>query len=116
MKQLKHAAHDLGTALLIGLGGAAILFVVLLLVGTAVNGFQLRSGLVVVRGGLLVTGALGLFICAGLLIRPQKGEKVSESPSWRRRFHALGLLPVTAVVALVLIAVASVLDYWLYFT
>ena len=116
MKRAGNVLHDFGLALLAGAVGGAVLLIVLLLVGTAVNGFQLRQGFVVARGGLLVTGALCLFVCAGLLIRPRKGEQVSESDGWRRRFRALGLLSVIAIVAVVLIAMASVLDYLLYFT
>ena len=115
MKRAGELLRDFGLALLIGAALGAALLAVLLLAGTVLNGFQLRQGFVVARGGLLVTGALGLFVCAGLLIRPQKGRQVSESAGWRRRFRALGLLSVIAAAAVVLILMASVLDYLLYF-
>lgn len=112
---LKAGLHDLCLAALAGGCVAAAALVVLTLVGTALNGFQLRQGLVVARGGLLVLGSLSLFVCAGLLIRPQSGQKLTERPAWRERFRLFGLMPVLAVAAIVLILTASVLDYGLYF-
>lgn len=115
MKKVKNALHDLGFSLLIGALAGCALLVVLFLVGTLLNGLQPRLGLIVARGGLFVVAALALFVCAGLLIRPQKGEKVRDSAAWKRRFQIFGLLPVLGTAAVALILMGSVLDYLLYF-
>ncbi len=114
-EKLRDAAHDVGAAFLIGVLVGCALLAVLFLVGTLVNGLQPWLGLVVARGGLLVVASLALFVCAGLLIRPQKGEKVRDKAAWKRRFRRLGLTPVLGTAAVALILMASVLDYLLYF-
>lgn len=113
---MKDFLHDLALSLLMGLTAAAVLTAVLFTAGFFLRQFQPREGLVFVRGGLLITGALGLFVCAGLLIRPQGGAKLREDPRWRRHFRLFGLFPVTACAAVVPLVIASVLDYMLYFS
>lgn len=107
--------HDLALSALLGLAVSAVLFAVLFTGGFLLQSFRPREGLAAARSGLLVTGALGLFICAGLLIRPQKGEQIRENPQWKQRFRVFGLLPVIAIVAVVVLALACGLDYILYF-
>lgn len=112
---IKAFFHDLGLSALLGLAAAAALSAVLFAAGFLLRQFQPREGLVFVRGGLLITGALGLFVCAGLLIRPQKGGKLRENPQWKQRFRLFGLLPAVGTAAIVMLALASAVDYVLYF-
>ena len=113
--KMKSFFHDLGLSALIGLSAGGVLSGVLFIAGALLRHFQPREGLVFVRGGLLVTGALGLFVCAGLLIRPRKGEKLRENPQWTQRFRLFGLMPVVGTAAIVLLALASAVDYILHF-
>ena len=94
---------------------AAGLAVVLLLVGLLIRGFDLRSALVIVRGGLLVCGALELFVCAGLLLLNKDSRKVRDYGLWRKHFQAFGLLPVLMLTSVLVLSAGSIVDYYLYF-
>lgn len=118
MEKLKIAGdflHDLTAAVLMGLAAAGGLAAVLLVVGLLAAGGQLRAALVTVRGGLLIVGALGLFICAGLLLWPRGNAKIRDSARWQRRFRLFGLFPAVFFIDAVILAMAAVIDYYLYF-
>lgn len=112
---LRAFLHDLAVAVLAGLAVTAGLFVLFFLAGLLLNGFGLRAALVVARGGLLVTGALELFVCAGLLVWRRGGEKIHDNRQWKQRFQVVGLFPVLLVTAVMVLTAASLLDYYLYF-
>lgn len=112
---LRALLHDIAVAVLAGLAVAAGLFAVFLLAGLLLNGFGLRAALVVARGGLLVAGALELFVCAGLLVWRRGGERIRDNRQWKRRFQVIGLFPVLLVTAAMVLTAASLLDYYLYF-
>lgn len=107
--------HDLAAAFLAGLAASAGLFAALFIAGFLIQSFQPRGGLIYARGGMLITGSLGLFVCAGLMIRPRDNGKLRGNPQWTRRFHTFGLLPVVGIVSLAILALACWLDYVLYF-
>lgn len=112
---LRGLLHDIAVSLAAGIIGAAALFVLFLLGGLLFKSFDFRGALVVVRGGLLVTGALELFVSAGLLLWPRNGEKLRDSSQWKRFFEIFGLFPVLLVTAVIVLATASLVDYYLYF-
>ena len=112
---LRKLLHDLAVTLLAGLVLTVALALVLLLAGLLLKGFDLRSVLVIVRGGLLIAGAMELFISAGLLIRSKNGEKVQDSSQWKRFFQLFGLFPVLILTAGIVLTAASMLDTYLYF-
>lgn len=112
---MKNFLHDLFLSVLAGIAVSAALFAVLFPAGFLFQAFQLREGLVFARSGLLIVGALGLFVCAGLLIRPQGGAKLQENPQWKRRFRLFGLFPVIGTASVSALVLASGLDYFLYF-
>lgn len=117
MKQgfLRKLLHDFGMTLLAGLILTVGLGLILLLAGLLLKGFDLRSALVIVRGGLLIAGAMELFVSAGLLIRSKNGEKVQDSSQWKRCFQLFGLFPVLILTAIMVLTAASMLDAYLYF-
>ena len=112
---LHSAAHDTAVTLLLGCICVIILFVVLLIAGLLFNSFEFQAALVVVRGGMLVFGALELFVSAGLLLWPRNGEKVRDSAQWKKRFQVFGLFPVLLLTAVIILTAASFVDYYLYF-
>ena len=112
---LRALVHDLLLSLGVGLVCAGGLFVLLLLIGLLFNGFAFRPALVLVRGGLLVAGALELFVIAGLLIASKEGGKVRDYRQWTRFFQVFGLFPVLAITAVVLLSAGSLVDAYLYF-
>lgn len=112
---LRALLHDIAVSLAAGIAGAAALFVLFLLGGLLFKAFDFRGALVVVRGGLLVTGALELFVSAGLLLWPRNGEKLRDSSQWKRFFEIFGLFPVLLVTAVIVLITASFVDYYLYF-
>lgn len=112
---LRDLVHDLAVTVLAGLAAAGGLFALLLIVGLLMNSFSFRPALVLVRGGLLVAGAMELFVSAGLLLWNRGGEKVRDSKQWTRFFKAFGLVPVLLLSAVVILFVGSIVDYYLYF-
>ena len=112
---LRGILHDLAVTVLAGIAAAVGLSVILLLVGLLINSFAFRPALVLVRGGLLVFGALELFVSSGLMIRNREIEKIRDSNQWKRLFDVFGLVPVLLVTSVIILTAASFLDYYLYF-
>ena len=52
--------HDLAAAFLAGLAASAGLFAALFVAGFLIQSFQPRGGLIYARGGMLITGSLGI--------------------------------------------------------
>lgn len=110
--QLQDILHDL---IMVCLLGAAL---DLVLGSVSFAAFWIASGLVVmtaaayVRSVLMVTGALALFICAGLLLFA-KNTGLRDNRQWKSYFHRFDLLPVVLGIAFFLLALAVGVDYLL---
>lgn len=116
MKQtLGNIVHDTLVCLICGILLAAGLTVLLFLTGLLVNGFDTRAALVIVRGGLLVSGAAELLVVAGLILSKKDSGRVRDYGKWKRHFRIFGLIPVLLVTAAVVLTVGSFVDYYLYF-
>ena len=63
--------RDLGKALLLGLAGAAVVLLTVLGIGSIAGG--LSGGLEAAKTVLLMTGSMGMFLLAGMLL--VKGKK-----------------------------------------
>ena len=87
--------RDLGKALLLGLAGAAVVLLTVLGIGSIAGG--LSGGLEAAKTVLLMTGSMGMFLLAGmLLVKGKKPEALSNSSGWRRHFRAAGVKTVLA--------------------
>lgn len=115
LESLRSLVHDVLISLLFGLVLSVGLSLILLLAGLLFNGFDLRSALVVVRGGLFVAGAAELLICAGVILTNKDSKKVRSYGQWKRRFQVFGLIPVLLVSCVVVLTAGSFVDYYLYF-
>ena len=105
---------DAGKALLIGLAVAAGVFLLLFVVGLVSHGFSALAGLELARRGLFIVGALALLISAGALLLPEKAAAVREKDRWAAQFGRFGLFGVLFCAAVAILAVAGVLDSWMY--
>ena len=113
-EKLRAVLKDIWCAVRFGAMVAAILFVVFLVAGLLLNRFSFGAAILLVRGGLLVSGALALFVCAGLNLWSRGKDKITERLQWKRYFSVFGLFPVVLIVGIILLAVAIVVDYCLY--
>ena len=115
LETLRSLVHDALISLLIGLvlaAGAALIF---FLFGLLLNGFDVRSALVVVRGGLFMAGAAELLVSAGVILTNKDSNKVRNYGQWKRRFQVFGLIPVLLLSSVVVLTAGSIVDYYLYF-
>lgn len=112
---LRAIVHDALLSLAAGAALAGALAVVLFLIGLLAGGFDSRSALVTVRGGLLVAGALELFVVAGLLLRNKDSRKIRDYSQWTKHFQTFGLLPVLLMSSVMVLTAGSLVDYYLYF-
>lgn len=104
--------RDLGKAFLLGLAGAAAVFLTALGIGAIAGG--LSGGLEAAKTVLLVTSALGMFLLAGmLLVRGKKPEAFSDAAGWRRHFRAAGVKAVLAAGCLAFALAAAAADWLL---
>ena len=115
LESLRSLVHDALISLLFGLMLAVGLTLILLLAGLLFNGFDFRSALVVVRGGLFIAGAAELLICAGVILTNKDSKKVRNYGQWKSRFQVFGLIPVLLLSCVVVLTVGSFVDYYLYF-
>lgn len=114
-RSLSALLKDCAKALLLGLCAAAAVFVLLVVLGSCFGGFALSAGLETARRGLLIVGAILLFISAAALIAQDKAANLADDPRWKQQFSALGLFGVLFWCAAGILLVASVLDSILFY-
>ena len=111
---MKKVFRDLLKAFAIGAGVAAAAFVVLFLGGLLFGANGAASGLETAKNGLLLVGALGLFIVAGMIMtRGKDPKKFADKEGWRRHFAVVGPETVFGFFSAAFIILASIADYLL---
>jgi hypothetical protein len=104
--------RDIVKAFVIGLVAGLVIAVVLFVVGLIYGSGSLASGLEVAKDGLFLTGALGLFVLAGLLlVKGKKPEKDMADNGWRRHFRVIGVKVVVGMICVGVLLVAASVDY-----
>lgn len=81
-EMVKKAALDVLKAFIIGVAAAAATAVILFACGFLFGSFQIVNGFEVVKDGLLLIGAIGLFLVAGMLLAKEK-ENADEKKKQR---------------------------------
>lgn len=112
---VKKVIADVGKAFVIGMIAAAVLSVILFAGGFLFGHFQAANGLEIMKDGLLLTGAIGLFLVAGMLLAKGKKENADEKKEakngWRNHFAVIGLKTVVFMISVAFLLVASVADW-----
>ncbi len=112
---VKKVIADVGKAFVIGMIAAAVLSVILFASGFLFGHFQAANGLEIMKDGLLLTGAIGLFLVAGMLLAKGKKENADEKKEakngWRNHFAVIGLKTVVFMISVAFLLVASVADW-----
>lgn len=81
-EMVKKAALDVLKAFIIGVAAAAATAVILFACGFLFGSFQIVNGFEVVKDGLLLIGAIGLFLVAGMLLA--KGKRNADEKKKQR--------------------------------
>lgn len=117
MKRLSDGIKDIGKAAVIGLGVGWAAASVLWLAGFLFSGFHMKEGWKAARAGLLIVGTMGLFLLAGsnLFHQGKLLELKDHKDEWKKHFRVMGLKTVLGCASVVVIALASVIDYFLYY-
>ena len=107
-EMVKKAALDVLKAFIIGVAAAAATAVILFAGGFFFGSFQ------IVKDGLLLIGAIGLFLVAGMLLAKGKKENADEKKEakngWRQHFSVVGLKTVVLMISAAFLLIASVAD------
>ena len=106
-EMVKKAALDVLKAFIIGVAAAAAAAIILFACGFLFGSFQIVNGFEVVKDGLLLIGATGLFLVAGMLLA--KGKKENKN-GWRQHFSVIGLKTVVLMISVAFLLLASVAD------
>ena len=113
-EMVKKAALDVLKAFVIGIAAAAAAAVILFAGGFLFGSFQIVNGFEVVKDGLLLIGAIGLFLVAGMLLAKGKKENADEKKEakngWRQHFSVVGLKTVDLMISAAFLLIASVAD------
>ena len=113
-EMVKKAALDVLKAFIIGVAVAAATAVILFAGGFFFGSFQIVNGFEVVKDGLLLIGAIGLFLVAGMLLAKGKKENADEKKEakngWRQYFSVVGLKTVVLMISAAFLLIASVAD------
>ena len=102
-EMVKKAALDVLKAFIIGVAAAAAAAIILFACGFLFGSFQIVNGFEVVKDGLLLIGAIGLFLVAGMLLAEAKN-------GWRQHFSVVGLKTVVLIISAAFLLNASVAD------
>lgn len=112
---VKKTGKDVAKAFGVGLIAAIAASLLLFAGGFLFGSFQLANGFEVVKDGLLLIGAIGLFLVAGMLLAKGKKESADEKKEakngWRSHFSVIGLKTVVLVISIAFLLVASVADW-----
>lgn len=112
---VKDVVKDMLKALAAGIAVSAVISVVLFLGGFLFGSFKLVNGLEVMKDGLLLLTAIGLFLAAGMLLVKGKREGVDEKKEakngWRHHFKRIGLKTVVIIISVAFVIFASIADY-----
>lgn len=112
---VKKAAADVAKAFVVGVIAAAVLAVVLFAGGFLFGHFQVANAFEVMKDGLLLIGAIGLFLVAGMLLAKGKKENADEKKEakngWRNQFAVIGLKTVVLMISIAFLLIASVADW-----
>ena len=112
---VKKVVADVGKAFVVGVIAAAVASVVLFAGGFLFGHFQVANGFEVMKDGLLLIGAIGLFLVAGMLLAKGKKENADEKKEakngWRNQFAVIGLKTVVLVISVAFVLFASVADW-----
>lgn len=112
---VKKVIADVGKAFVIGMIAAAVLSIILFAGGFLFGHFQAANGLEVMKDGLLLIGAIGLFLVAGMLLAKGKKENADEKKEakngWRKHFFVIGLKTVVLMISVAFLLLASVADW-----
>ena len=113
-EMVKKAALDVLKAFIIGVAAAAAAAIILFAGGFFFGSFQIVNGFEVVKDGLLLIGAIGLFLVAGMLLAKGKKENADEKKEakngWRQHFIVVGLKTVVLMISAAFLLIASVAD------
>lgn len=113
-EMVKKVALDVLKAFIIGVAVAAATAVILFAGGFFFGSFQIVNGFEVVKDGLLLIGAIGLFLVAGMLLAKGKKENADEKKEakngWRQHFRVVGLKTVVLMISAAFLLIASVAD------
>ena len=112
---VKKVIADVLKAFVVGVIAAAVLSVVLFAGGFLFGHFQVANGFEVMKDGLLLIGAIGLFLVAGMILAKGKKENAYEKKEakngWRNQFAVIGLKTVVLMISVAFLLLASVADW-----
>lgn len=104
--------RDCCKALAIGLAMASAIGLLLFLGGILLGANGTASGLEASKDGLLLLGALSLFLVAGMLmVRGKDPHRFSKKDGWRDHFSVIGPELVLGFISLAFLSLASAADY-----
>ncbi len=114
-EMVRKAALDVGKAFVIGIIAAVVLSIILFACGFLFGQFQAANGFEVMKDGLMLIGAIGLFLVAGMLLAKGKRENADEKKEakngWRAHFAVIGLKTVALMISVAFLLIASVADW-----
>ena len=107
--------HDAVIGIWSGILIAGGLTLVIALISGLKNGFLLSVMLNAVRSGLLIAGALLLFVAAGVILGRGSRNKIGSHEKWKTTYQSLGPVPVFLLMSMTVLAFAVAVDYivWL---
>ena len=109
------AVRDIVKSAGIGVLAGAALTALLWLGGTLFGRMNVYAGLQTARAGMLIAGALGLFVLAGSNLFKRGGRQLEHKDQWKKHFHVFSYKAVLGIVSALFLGIGSLLDYFLYY-
>lgn len=110
-KIVRDSIKTIGLGLAIGAG----LFVILWIIGTLAGGWDVTAGLETARVGMFIGGALGLFVLAGSNLFFRYKQEWKHKDDWKKIYSVFSYKVVLGIASLVVLVMASALDYAMYY-
>lgn len=114
-EKLSALFHDGVICVFAGVVIAGGLTILLALISGLVSGFDIYTMLNVIRSGLLIAGAILLFVVAGVMLGQKSNCKIRSMEKWRTTFYILGPTAVFLIISITILMIAAIVDYivWL---
>lgn len=112
---IQKIVRDSVKTILLGVTISAVLFVLLWLIGTLTSGWDVTAGFETARAGMFIAGALGLFMLAGSNLFFGQMHEWKHKEAWEKMYSVFSYKAVLGIASLVVLIIASTLDYVMYY-
>lgn len=115
MNKLIYCFRDIIKSILVGIVVSLVLVIISGLGSILINGVDMRSLLNTIKRTLFITGALGLILFSGFVLKRDVRRPLVHEKQWKEKFKVIKFQNVIMFIAIVILCFGIVLDRIIYY-